>query len=73
MAEKKEIKKDTKVAKVVKAAKKVDFSKLTLAEAKKELETLIIKVRTSEEKDTSKVRILKKHIARELTALNKAK
>lgn len=56
-----------------KTKKKDDFSKLNLIESRSKLQEIHIQVQTEEEKDTSKIKKLKKHIARLFTELNKNK
>jgi ribosomal protein L29 len=60
MAEAKEIKTTEKKPKVE--------AKKDLATLQQELKNLMLDVRTGKQKDTSKVRVLKKQIARALTA-----
>ncbi|MCA9381638.1 50S ribosomal protein L29 [Candidatus Dojkabacteria bacterium] len=66
MAEKKTTKKKTEA----KAVKKDGFDGLGVAEASLELQKVILSVKAGEETDTSKVKKLKKHIARLKTAEN---
>jgi len=47
--------------------KNKDIAKLNLEDARKELKSVYIKVKVGEETDTSKIKKLKKHIARLLT------
>jgi ribosomal protein L29 len=59
--------------KKVKSEKKKEVVKkeLTLAEMRVELQKVILQVRSGEESDTSKIKKLRKQIARELTKANK--
>jgi ribosomal protein L29 len=48
-------------------SKKTEFEGMTVADAQKELQKTFLDVRTGEETDTSKIKKLKKQIAREKT------
>ncbi|GAB4285137.1 MAG: hypothetical protein Kow0081_2780 [Candidatus Dojkabacteria bacterium] len=53
--------------------KSKSLENMSLAEARLELQKTILAVRSGEEKDTSKIKKLKKHIARLLTIENQNK
>jgi len=59
--------KTKKTTKVVKEAKSVVVADMTLPEAREELQKVYIQIKTGEEKNTTKVKSLKKQIARLLT------
>lgn len=48
-------------------AKKSELEGMTLSEARKELQKVLLDVKIGEESNTSKIKKLKKQIARELT------
>lgn len=58
--------------KTVKKKKTNEFSKLTINEARKEMQKIAIQIQEGVEKDTSKLRKIKKYIARKLTEQNKS-
>ncbi len=70
--EEKTVTKATETAKEAKVAKKIkaDFTGMSVREAKVELQKLALKIKTGEEKTTSKLKALKKYIAKELTKAN---
>lgn len=57
--------------KKTKTEKKGEFDKLTISEARIELQKIHMSVQEGKESDTSKIKKLKKHIARLLTQKDK--
>jgi ribosomal protein L29 len=61
------------MAKKTNTEKQVDITKLTLKDAKFSLQKLELDLRSGLEKDVSRIKKIKKHIARLLTAENNTK